>query len=95
MTELVKIKTWEQMSKEYGIVYDKDNNIKPRIQIRDCSFLKEMEDDLPENRVIEIEKNKTYGEFTWFAPDGSWSICDEMIEEYLDIENYPEYFIQF
>ena len=89
----VKIKTWGQMSEEYGIVYNKNNNIKPRIQIRDCSFLQEMEDDMPENRIIEIEKDKTYGEFTWIVWDGSWSICDEMIEEILDPKDYPEYFI--
>ena len=82
--KLVKIKTWDRMVSEYGIDSDGDINTPA------ATFLKEMEEEIPNNRIIVIEKNiPNLTHYEW----NNWSIEDEMIEEYLDPKDYPEYFV--
>ena len=71
----VRIKTWEEMEKEFGV--DANNYIKG-----DAYFTPSMECDMPENRVIEIYKNKDY--FTWDLGYDSWTISEDMIAEYIE-----------
>ena len=70
----VKIKTWEDMKKEYGLnQYGNINLMYP--------FLKEMENYVPEDRIIEIEKRTDEG-YIWVADKfKKYIITDEMIEE--------------
>ena len=51
----------------------------------DCelSFLKVMEENMPKNRIIVLENKGWKG----------WTISDDMIEEEVNSENYPQYFI--
>jgi len=78
----VKIKTWEQMEKEFGL--DENGSI-------DCPYIftKEMENLIPEDRVIEI-----YDEM-WhtYDPKDCFSISDDMIEKVLNPEKDSMYFI--
>ena len=78
---LVKIKTWKQMEEEFGL--DKNGGI-------DCenNFMKEMEEKLPKDRVINISTTKG-----WFVDDTTYSISEDMIEEEITPEDYPQYFI--
>ena len=71
----VKIKTWEKMEKEFGL--DEDGHIK-------CGkfFTKDMEDILPEGRVIEINIITRSWDYIYY-------ISEDMIEEYLS-EEIPE-----
>jgi hypothetical protein len=81
---LVKIKTWDQMEKEFGLTGSGSIN---------CTivFTEEMEEDLPKNRIIVLENDewryisKTYDKRYW--------ICDEIIKEELSRKDYPQYFI--
>jgi len=75
----VKIKTWEQMGKEFGLT--KLGNI-PRMLF---NFTKEMEELLPEDRVIEVRPNPSINGYRWDVEKYvSRTITDEMIEEFLD-----------
>jgi len=80
-TRTVKIKTWEDMAKEFGV--GKGNEIQCN-----AGFIEDMEKSLPEDRIIDIE---TYNEgsrfFFWTTSDGDdWEITEDMIE--CDIESY-------
>jgi hypothetical protein len=73
----VKIKTWEEMEKEYGKAED---------GIIDCSpetpycFSDLIEEELPNDRVIDLKGNPP--EFgVWVVPYGQWNITKEMIKE--------------
>ena len=78
MKQVVLIKSWEQMEKEYGLNSYGAINCK-------YTFTKEMKYLC--NTIITIENNLiTYR-------SGNWSISDDMIAEYLDINDYPEYYI--
>lgn len=81
----VKIKTWERMEKEFGL--DKYSDI-------DCkeTFISNMEDSLPKDRIIEIEKDEnisnspSYNIYVWYVNEfeGEWNITDDMIEEIIE-----------
>ena len=73
---LVKIKTWEQMEKEFGLTPKGNINCKN-------TFISDMEVAIPKNRIIILEYDR------W---DG-WVMTDDMIEEELNPETYPQYFI--
>jgi hypothetical protein len=72
----VRIKTWEEMEKEFGIgLYD--GSIKC-----ERTFVTEMESALPDNRIIDVERigGSTY---SWIDYAGcEWEISDDMIAEY-------------
>ena len=70
---LVKIKTWDKMKSEYGLE-------EGRIPItNELSFCKDMENDLPDNRIIEIDENNEYNNNNW----NIWYIHEKMIEKTL------------
>lgn len=69
----VKIKTWEKMEKEFGLTPYGDINC-------EGTFIKIMENIIPENRIIEIGIDKMA--YSFF-------ISEDMIEEYLP-EEIPE-----
>jgi hypothetical protein len=79
---LVRIKTWDSMAGEYGTT---DSGT-----IIECNgyFTDEMENGMPKNRVIEVESGLNGSLFY-----KNWSITDDMIEEELDPNENPEYFI--
>ncbi len=69
----VKIKTWEAMEEEFGL--DSIDYINCRYVFTDM-----MEDDLPTNRIIEVEESSDI--YIWNC-SYNWYISDDMIEEYL------------
>jgi len=84
--KLVKIKTWEQMEKEFGL-NDRENINLPN----NSSFGPIIEALLPKNRIIKV---KTTSEgFLWFTNYGLCGIHKEAIEKILSPEEYPQYFI--
>ena len=64
----VKIKTWDEMAKEFGL--DTDGDIKTK-----KSFNEIMEGGLPEDRIIDIDNRKNWE---------GWNISEDMIAEYID-----------
>ena len=70
----VRIKTWEKMEKEFGLTSYGDIKC-------DKYFTKTMENNIPENRSIEIRYNNR-----WDYNSNSWNISEDMIEEYLPEE---------
>jgi hypothetical protein len=87
---LVKIKTWDRMVKEFGL--DNYGNINCENE-----FLINMEEELPKNRIIVIERDITEKgrNYLWPTNDlvNGWTITEDMIEEELDPKDYPQYFI--
>ena len=79
----VRIKTWNEMVQEFGV--DNAGDIKCRE-----TFNTYMEDSLPKDRIIEIEKdeNNTLKIFNnvhdWYVDDFEWNISDDMIEEIIE-----------
>ncbi len=73
---IVKIKTWENMAREFGF-YENDT------EVIDClgNFVDNMEYGMPVDRIIKIEKNKYSNRWYWLL-DGwdKWEITDDMIE---------------
>ena len=82
----VRIKTWEQMEKKYGLTNDE-------IYIKEDNqfFSHYMEDVIPEDRVIEVEVHDS-SEFTWFDGHYDLHITPGMIEEESKLE-FPPYFV--
>ena len=78
----VKIKSWNKMKKEYGLTIQGDIDCK-------IVFTQEMEDSLPNYRVIEVSE-KENGRYIW---DHLYSITNDMIEKIIDKKENPEYFI--
>lgn len=68
----VRIKTWEEMEKEFDI------NTWGHIKCK-CHFLPDMEDIIPEDRVIEIDEKSN-----WVGQEVNWSISEDMISEYIE-----------
>jgi len=66
----VKIKTWMKMEEELGLNGWGGINCK-------YAFTKSMEEQLPENRIIEIEKGCDYAFGKW----KEYNISEDMIEE--------------
>jgi len=79
---VVKIKTWNRMEQEYGL--DKNNHF---INM-ETTFHKNMEEIMPKNRIIKIEKDELDYDI-WKG----YIITKFMIEEELDSKDYPQYFI--
>ena len=69
--KLVKIKTWEQMEREFGL--DENGNI----PINNIFFHYIMEEEMPQNRIIQIDDKMCWG---------VWKIVDEMIEDVIKSE---------
>jgi tRNA A58 N-methylase Trm61 len=82
----IKIKTWEQMEKEYGL-NDRENINLPD----DSSFSITTENLLPKNRIIEV--GVTSGGYTWLTSYGLWGISEKAVEEILTPSKHPQYFI--
>jgi hypothetical protein len=79
---VVEIKTWEEMKKEFGL--DSFGYI-------NCNdgFTTAMEEDMPEYRVIEVEKifeaSRVYRWRTmWNGKDWFWKITDDMIKRVIE-----------
>ena len=72
----VKIKTWEAMSREFGL------NSDGSIPCGGDVFTDLMEDELPNDRVIVISPMNDM--YVWKAPDRQWNITDAMIEKELN-----------
>ena len=83
---LVKIKTWEQMEKEYGL--DEDENI---MLSDNRLFSITTESLLPKSRIIVIVESS--GDYIWFTSYGLWGVPEEAIEKILTPEEHPQYFI--
>jgi len=72
----VKIKTWSEMEKEFGLDEVGDINC-------EYSFVDIMENNLPEDRIIETVKDDD-GDPVWFTSESSgWNISNDMIKEKL------------
>lgn len=72
----VKIKTWDKMEEEFGLDPCDDINC-------NSTFVSSMEEEMPEDRVIEVIKSGnsyhwTTGENEW---ELIWEISDDMIEQ--------------
>ncbi len=72
----VLIKTWDEMEKEFGLDYSGDIN---------CNqyFIVEMEENMPEDRIIEVTKD-TKDTYTYKLAEGTWTISDDMIKRIID-----------
>jgi hypothetical protein len=83
-TRIVKIKTWDKMEKEFGLTF---------MDIIDCKnyFNKDMEEELPKNRIITLEYYYDVEDEDWFWK--GYIMDNEMIEEELNPKDYPQYFI--
>ena len=80
--EKVKIKSWIQMEKEFGL--DKQGDIKTPHY---CSFLTEMEREMASyfpGRIIMIEECVRDAPGMYLTDFHPWSISDEMIEYSLE-----------
>ena len=75
--QLVKIKIWEQMEKEFGLNKHGYINCSPQFHLK-------MEKIMPKNRIILLDKNSFYKKYV---------IIEEMIEKELDPKLHPQYFI--
>lgn len=73
----VKIKTWEAMEEEFGLDTLDD------IDCIDC-FTQTMEERLPEDRIIEVNRIKTLGYSASYNWNNDWFISDDMIEEIIE-----------
>ena len=79
----VKIKTWGEMEKEFGV--DNVGDIKCKE-----TFNTYMEELLPKDRIIEIKENGMYSNllphnvYDWYVDEFEWNISDDMIEEIIE-----------
>jgi hypothetical protein len=79
----VEIKTWDQMKKEFGEI----NTIGGRKKITvNFDFTEEMEEAMPESRIINVEKHYRYDEYIY----GQWIISNDMIKEFMPTK-YVDY----
>ena len=85
---IVKIKSWDKMEKEYGL------NRRGDIDTYH-SFTKDIEKELPKDRIIEVEEDYRYNTYIWHREDAFYDryISKDMIEKVITIDNNPEYFI--
>ena len=93
--KVVKIKTWDKMEQEYGL--DRDGDILTSL---DILFSKEMEELLPKNRIIKINKitrehiyYDEVEEYLWKIYGEELLINPDMIEKILNPKDHPQYFI--
>ena len=82
----VKIKTWKQMEKEVGLTYYGYINTEKK-------FTHLLDELLPSDRVINVEKDNHNNHYVWRIYPYMYHITDDMIEEVLDPEKDPMYFI--
>ncbi len=76
MYKKVKIKTWEQMEKEFGLDAEGDIDISNEVY-----FVTTMENHIPVDRIIEVyELSDGREEMYWEIEDSEWIIVSEMIE---------------
>ncbi len=75
LTKTVKIKTWEQMEKEFGL-----DEVFGDIACR-CSFVKEMEWAITKDRIIEIYEIDEHFYWEEGLESNEWEITNDMIEE--------------
>jgi hypothetical protein len=80
MRRLVRIKTWDQMEKEFGLDIVDNINCK-------YGFTSDMEKALPEDRIIVLDEE----EWVIEGNDWNWGISDDIIEEEIDSSYYPQY----
>jgi hypothetical protein len=74
----VRIKTWEEMEKEFGVEFDTIKTYAPYTDM--------MEGQIPENRIISVSDGDSTGCSNWHV-DGNnwdWTISDDMIAEIIE-----------
>ena len=72
----VEIKTWDDMEEEFGL--DTFGEISCWL-----SFTIDMEDVMPEDRILEVEESvekDSEDEFYWEEGEGGWEISRDMIK---------------
>jgi hypothetical protein len=82
---VVKIKTWDQMEKEFGLYNNEYINC-------DYVFTRAIEKTLPKNRIIVLEGDNN-DKYIIKAFDIHFYISEDIIEEEYNREDYPQYFI--
>jgi len=73
---IVRIKTWADMEKEYGLDSLDAINVEE-------GFTREMEESIPDDRIIEIEKDVYHCHYNWHSVSGEWCISADMIADRL------------
>ena len=69
----VKIKTWDAMEREF--------EINGNIIYCQLFFVKQMEEEIPKDRIIKVEKIFGNNVLKWFKPDRRyWNISEDMID---------------
>jgi len=76
----VLIKTREEMEEELEL--DSDGDI--YIEADKDSFTRRMEDEMPEDRIIEVEPQDTY--YSWVDLDLNYNITENMIKQIIEGE---------
>jgi len=75
MVKIVKIKTWEEMKEEFTY-YASDG-----LWVNGIHFNKEMEKELPQDRIIEINYYPQYDLWLWAVGPTDYAITEGMIKE--------------
>ena len=74
----VKIKTWEEMEKEFGLTMLQDIDCK-------AVFTKNMEKFMPEDRIVDVSEHNYDDYFIWSIDDTTYNISEDMISiKFLD-----------
>ena len=84
----VKIKTWDKMVKKYGWynIGSSTNKINyPNIKLKKFGWNKELEELMPEDRIVEVESRYRIGEY--YMVDSPYGISQDAIAEYLTDES--------
>ncbi|MDD2505162.1 MAG: hypothetical protein PHF21_02680 [Bacilli bacterium] len=77
----VQIKTWDEMKEEFGEI----NEDGERFIDCDGTFLTDMEEELPKDRIIEITCKNGLEYFTsWTNSLHQWSISKDMIKRVIN-----------
>ena len=77
----VKIKTWDEMANQYGILpTGLGHNIIP---IESFVFSEGLEKLMPSDRSIEVYPSSDFRCYYWRVGDDYWSISRGMIDQYL------------
>jgi hypothetical protein len=69
----VKVKSWTTLEEEFGLDGTDSINCK-------FGFTKEMEKQLPEDRIIEVDYYSEDNSYKWLVGDGEYWLTDEMLE---------------
>ena len=84
MTKRVKIKTWEEMEKEF-LTY-----VGGRLKVEDTFFTKEMEKELPRDRIIKLYYGKNLNEWVWDSGMNDYIIKDDMVDYVVNDKDIPK-----